>query len=77
MQMQLPKIELRGWRKYSIALLSLIFSFVGLMSNKIDGNIFFNCIVAILGLYGAANFANHQASAKADEKHQTAKETLE
>lgn len=70
--MQLPKIEFRGTRKYSIALLALIFSFVALMSNKMTDNNFVQCVLLVLGLYGAANFANHQASAKAE--HKTASE---
>jgi hypothetical protein len=53
------KIEIRGFRKYSIALLTLVFSFIALMCSKMNDVIFFQVVSAVLFLYGAANAANH------------------
>ena len=58
------KINIRGFRKYSIALLSLIFSFIALMTAKMTDVIFFQVVSAVLFLYGAANAANHFSTKK-------------
>lgn len=59
--------NIRGWRKYSIALLSLVFAFVSVLVGKMADVIFFQVISAVLFLYGAANAANHYSSNKTEK----------
>jgi len=61
-------INLRGSRKYSIALLSLVFAFIALMTSKMTDVIFFQIVSAVLFLYGAANAANHYSSTNDTKK---------
>jgi hypothetical protein len=61
-------MKIRGFRKYSIALLSLLFSFVALMCAKMTDVIFFQIVTAVLLLFGAANAANNYS--KSDIKNQ-------
>ena len=56
----MKKIE--GWRKFSIALLSLILSFVGLSQGWIESGSWTAIVGLVVGLYGAANVGEHIAS---------------
>jgi hypothetical protein len=69
------KFEIRGLRKFIIALLSLLFGFVGLMNGDISDVIYFQLNTAILLLYGASNAANQFTHSKVSTKETSKKES--